>query len=734
MVRRGSRTSGPSSVNNTTSSSGSSEAHWKSGRAHSVHSAETSLAKSGKSDSTDSSPASQQSSSPSVHKKGGAKVARSSSNWRGSRGGGTSGRSAIMDSKFMITSEDFPALPGVPGMRNSHGGTSHSTPSKYQKREREKDTGKHFNGDLAVADDSGISSSRGATPTEVVGNGRVTSRISKGDFDGKKKSSCGPLSVDSGKRKNGSPVKERPPRGSLKHSRFAQNQAVVVSSPKKKTIHANAANTAPSFMKLSKIGQKVPERRGGPRVHNHSPQSATSAENDKENNTPKKDTNHIVPSAPKIEQNVDILSEISREELKELPKDVDVVPDRPMKKMSAGNLANVANVPPYCIFHPSDVPKIILGPNGEMTNIPSTMLTDQFGMAAMLPILDIVKNRSVHANVASLTEEELREKVTNENIEMTSIGFDLNELGVPMKTQEPNPKKIWESFSGPFGTQPLLPTSMGLTYNQVPSVYYTGRTLQANFDMLLNIPEKFGVHELFYIFYNLPKEVWQLNAARELQYRGWRYNIKEKLWVLKKLGDREEFTPTPPQSAFTPSRPNQEDVMVGVFEIYDAEKARICSAELVLCRSDFEVPAWEQKVPDNYQRMLATVFSKEALWGPREDRKNFGFMQGISGIFPNMRVKGAANLTISKPTQPSERRLLSFVDSPDVTSNFESPFGSVQQPTTEDMHRQQQMYALLVQKMQMQSLQNQQQQLHQHLNMSNQPSTSSMSASNYFPN
>ncbi|PIC28161.1 hypothetical protein B9Z55_020168 [Caenorhabditis nigoni] len=734
MVRRGSRTSGPSSVNNTTSSSGSSEAHWKSGRAHSVHSAETSLAKSGKSESTDSSPASQQSSSPSVHKKGGAKVARSSSNWRGSRGGGTSGRSAIMDSKFMITSEDFPALPGVPGMRSTHGGTSHSTPSKYLKREREKDTGKHFTGDLAVADDSGIATSRGTTPTEVVGNGRVTSRISKGDFDSKKKPSSGPLSVDSGKRKNGSPVKERPPRGSLKHGRFAQNQAVVVPSPKKKTIHANAANTAPSFMKLSKIGQKVPERRGGPRVHNQSPQSATSAENDKENNTPKKDANHIVPSLPKIEQNVDILSEIDKEELKEQPKNVDVMPDRPMKKLSAGNLANVANVPPYCIFHPSDVPKIILGPNGEMTNIPSTMLTDQFGMAAMLPILDIVKNRSVHANVASLTEEELREKVNNENIEMTSIGFDLNELGVPMKTQESNPKKIWESFSGPFGTQPLLPTSMGLTYNQVPSVYYTGRTLQANFDMLHNIPEKFGVHELFYIFYNLPKEVWQLNAARELQYRGWRFNIKEKLWVLKKLGDREEFTPTPPQSAFTPSRPNQEDVMVGVFEIYDAEKARICSAELVLCRSDFEVPAWEQKVPDNYQRMLATVFSKEALWGPREDRKNYGFMQGISGMFPNMRPKGAANLTISKPTQPSERRLLSFVDSPDVTSNFESPFGSVQPPTTEDMHRQQQMYALLVQKMQMQSLQTQQQQLHQHLNMPNQPSTSSTSASNYFPN
>lgn len=741
MVRRGSRTSGPSPVSNASLSSGSNEAQWKSGRAHSVHSADTSLAKSTKSsDSASSSPVSRDSTSPTVSsKKSGSKAARSSSNWRGSRGGGLSGRSSLLDAKFMITSEDFPALPGVPGMRQ--GGTANSTPSKYSKKEKDRDGGKLFQGDLAVTDDSGISSaSRGHTPTDNSSGRNGQKGAGRGDFENKKKPILPLLPLTESRKKNASPAKERPPRGSIRPSRYAANQPVAATSPKKKTIHANAANTAPSFMKLSKIGQKVPERRGGPRQHNHSPQSPSPTNDDKENAAATKKENSV-SSLVKTENNVDIALEIEKEDVKKRKKEATVVsePQKAKKTVESVVAAPTPPTPSYCIFHPSDVPKIILGPDGEMSNIPPTMLTDQYGMAAMLPILDIVKNRSVNVNPASLTEEELREKISNENIEMTTIGFDLNELGVPMKLTESNPKKVWESFAGPFGSHPLLPTGMGLTYTQVPSVYYTARTLQTNFDMLQNVPEKFGVHELFYIFYNLPREIWQLNAARELQYRGWRYNIKEKLWVLKKLGDTEELGVTPPQSVFTPPNMGQEDVMVGVFEIYDAEKARICSAEMMLRRSDFEVPAWEQKVPDNYQRMLSTVFPKESLWGPREDRKNHGFLQGITGMFPNLSTRSKlANLTITKPTQSSERRLLSFADSPDIVSNFENPFGSLPSAATtaEDVCRQQ-MYALILQKMQMHQ-QQQQQHFQQQLAASNQTKlagpSSSFSSTNHFSN
>uniref|UniRef100_A0A1I7UYG4 NOT2_3_5 domain-containing protein n=1 Tax=Caenorhabditis tropicalis TaxID=1561998 RepID=A0A1I7UYG4_9PELO len=736
MVRRGRRGTGPLS-NNTSSSSGSHENQWKPLRAQSS-SADTSLAKSAKScDSANSSPGSGLSTSPSNGKKGSGKTARSSSNWR-TRGGG-SGQNMVIDSKFIITSEDFPALPGV---RGEKGGNSQSTPSKNVKKE--KDSGKHINTDCPTTDDSGVSStSRGHSPAELTErtSNRESNSSSKADKKvlDEKKPVAAPLMAADHKRKNGSPVKERPPRGNVKSSRITVQQVIGNNStPKKKTINANAATTAPSFMKLSKVGQKIPERRGGQRLNNHSPQSASSGSptSDDKENTPKKEIPSGILISPEL--NVDIAEKPVNED----PKGTSVLSELFQQKTYETSEFPNAIPSSRSIFHPADVPKIELGKKGEMSNIPPTMLTDQFGLAAMLPILDIVKNRSVQVDTDSLTKEQLREKSENEHIEMIAIGFDLNELSVPMKTHDPSTKPVWETFAGPYGNLPLLPPSMGLSHNQVPSVYYTARTLQSSFDMLTNIPEKFGLHELFYIFYNLPKEIWQLNAARELQYRGWRYNIKERLWVLKMLpkhneSDNYNASISAPQNPFTQPGPNQEDLMVGNFEIYDAEKARICSAELSLRRSDFEIPAWEQKTPDSYQKMVASVFPKEMLWGPREDRKNFSMIQGISGVLPNFngRNNKLNNLSIPTPQQSSEqRRLLSFIDSPDVSSNFENPFGTLPPTTAAQEIGRQQLYVMIMQKMQMH--QQQQQQLHQQEQQeasSSQPRASSSFPGSNFP-
>ncbi|EGT37609.1 hypothetical protein CAEBREN_32635 [Caenorhabditis brenneri] len=742
MVRRGSRTTGPQSNNTSSSSSGSHEVQWKPLRAHSTG-AETSGTKSAKSsDSADSSPGSRHSTSPPIIKKGGGKSARSSSHWRTRGTGG--GRNVMVDPKFTITSEEFPALPGA---RGGNGGTSHSTPSKYFKKDKEN--GKFVNIDMTATDDSGVSSgSRGHTPTGFPEQpARISStsiKIGKSDIENKKKPAPTPsfATADNVKRKNGSPIKERPPRGNLKHGRITVQSAVAAApSPKKKTINANAANTAPSFMKLSKVGQKIPERRGGPRVNNNSQPSVISSSptgDDKENSPEKR---LEAPSIKLDQHHVDIPDtenakiEIERSKLANLMnkdgswKMLEAAPQLAQKKVSS----IPASLPPsHCIFHPSDVPKIILGPEGEMSNIPPTMLTDQFGMAAMLPILDIVRNRSGNVDPSTLTSEELSQKNQNENIEMISIGFDLNELGVPMKSQEHSQKPVWETFAGPFGLQPLLPTNMGLAYNQVPSVYYTARTLQSSFDMLTNIPEKFGDHELFYIFYNLPKEIWQLNAAREL-YISIQFRVFYSFYSYS--SDNAGVDNANP---FTQPGPNQDDLMIGNFEIYDMEKARICSAELCLRRSDFEVPAWEQTSLDEYQKMVAAMVPKEMLWGPREDRKNHGLIQGITGMLPSFNGRNKiSNLTIPKPQQSSERRLLSFVDSPDISSNFENPFGSLPPSTTaEDIYRQQ-MYALLLQKMQSHQQQQYQQQQQQQLAASVQsklPASSSFSASNYFQN
>lgn len=585
---------------------------------------------------------------------------------------------------------------------------------------------------MASTDDSGVSSaSRGHTPNGSTGSRHVRAastagRFVKTDYEGKKKAHPASFAnEEKAKRKNTSPVKERPPRGHGKQLRMAVQQPLSTSSPKKKTINANSATAAPSFMKLSKVGQKIPERRGGSRVSNPTLSSSNSSSpaNDEKENKSKKPTEQPTAKSELIPES--------------LPDKVKMKEQAPVKCAEQPKIQTILPSS-HCIFHPTDVSKIILGPDGDMNNIPPTMLSDQYGMAAMLPILDIVKNRAINANT-DLTEEKLRDKIKNENIEMMTIGFDLNELGVPMTTQDTNQKSVWETFAGPFASEPLLPANMGLTYNQVPNVYYTARTLQSSFDMLHNIPDKFGVHELFYIFYNLPKELWQLNAARELQYRGWRYNMKEKLWVHKKLGEPDDFgiTITAPQNIFTVPASNQEDVMIGIFEIYDAEKARICSAELCLRRSDFEVPAWEQKVPDAYQKMVSAMIPKEMLWGPREDRKQYGLMQGITGLLaPGHGRNKVSNLVIPKQ-QPSERRLLSFAESPDITPTFDNPFGTNPTGNTaEDLYRQQ-MYAMIVQKMQMH--QQQQFQQHQQLqsggsasNLSKQATSSSFSSSNLF--
>lgn len=118
--------------------------------------------------------------------------------------------------------------------------------------------------------------------------------------------------------------------------------------------------------------------------------------------------------------------------------------------------------------------------------------------------------------------------------------------------------------------------------------------------------------------------------------------------VLKIFFVADGITVQATESVFTqPGSHNQEDVMIGIFEIYDAEKARIVSEdeynkplyfllqtsrEMCLRRSDFEVPAWEQTVLDDYQKMVHEKMPKEILWGPREDRIKISGIPGMAGL------------------------------------------------------------------------------------------------------
>lgn len=203
MVRRGGRSTAPLSTSknsSTSSSNGSSGTRWSRSRPNSANSGEMifTIKECTKSfDSSRSSPnASSQSvsaeinfhsmlgkfqMSPPAGKKGNDRggKGRSSSNWRSRGSGNNRGAvgAAASDSKFSITNEDFPALPGARG-------GSQSTPNKGARKDRDSSgklgltsstvshTSENHNNqtlqtEMCVTDDSGVSSSsRGHTPVQ----------------------------------------------------------------------------------------------------------------------------------------------------------------------------------------------------------------------------------------------------------------------------------------------------------------------------------------------------------------------------------------------------------------------------------------------------------------------------------------------------------------------------------------------------------------------------------------
>lgn len=118
-----------------------------------------------------------------------------------------------------------------------------------------------------------------------------------------------------------------------------------------KTINANSATAAPSFMKLSKVGQKIPERRGGSRVSNPTLSSSNSSSpaNDEKENKSKKPTEQPTAKSELIPES--------------LPDKVKMKEQAPVKCAEQPKIQTILPSS-HCIFHPTDVSKIILGPDG----------------------------------------------------------------------------------------------------------------------------------------------------------------------------------------------------------------------------------------------------------------------------------------------------------------------------------------------------------------------------------
>jgi CCR4-NOT transcription complex subunit 2 len=126
-------------------------------------------------------------------------------------------------------------------------------------------------------------------------------------------------------------------------------------------------------------------------------------------------------------------------------------------------------------------------PNGLVTNIPPTMVNNQFGMIGLLTFI--------------------RAAESDPNLVSLAMGQDLTALGLNLNSME----NLYQSFAGPFSDSPARPQDIDY---QVPSEYLINFAIR---DKLAPIKMKqYKDDLLFFLFYTNCGDVMQLAAANEL--------------------------------------------------------------------------------------------------------------------------------------------------------------------------------------------------------------------------
>lgn len=150
---------------------------------------------------------------------------------------------------------------------------------------------------------------------------------------------------------------------------------------------------------------------------------------------------------------------------------------------------------------------IKLGLDGKVTNIPPSMVKDQFGMIGLLTLIRAAETEPLLTQLA--------------------IGQDLTHLGLNLNS----PDNLYQVFSGPLSDQPCR--AQDIDYH-VPPEYIINHQIR---DTLA--PLKLGRFKedlFFFLFYTNPGDVLQLAAAAELYKREWRYHMDEKVWITQVPG------------------------------------------------------------------------------------------------------------------------------------------------------------------------------------------------------
>lgn len=145
--------------------------------------------------------------------------------------------------------------------------------------------------------------------------------------------------------------------------------------------------------------------------------------------------------------------------------------------------------------------------DGKVTNIPSSMVSDQFGIVGLLTFI--------------------RAAETDPNLVSLALGQDLTALGLNLNS----PENLYPTFGGPWAEQPCRPQDIDF---HVPPEYLINASIR---DKLAPVKlNRYKDDLLFFLFYNNVGDVLQVAAASELYNREWRYHTEEKVWITQVPG------------------------------------------------------------------------------------------------------------------------------------------------------------------------------------------------------
>merc|ERR1711962_528846 len=145
--------------------------------------------------------------------------------------------------------------------------------------------------------------------------------------------------------------------------------------------------------------------------------------------------------------------------------------------------------------------------SGLVTNIPTSMVTDQFGMIGLLTFI--------------------RAAETDPNLVSLALGADLTTLGLNLNSGV----NLYPTFGGPWAETPCRPQDIDY---HVPHEYLTNTAIREKL-----APVKLNRYKddiLFYMFYTNVGDVLQMAAAAELYNRDWRYHKEERVWITRAPG------------------------------------------------------------------------------------------------------------------------------------------------------------------------------------------------------